>query len=254
MLISFIALTMISTSALAGFPSVDIQKFVGEYTDPQGTAEAEKFRIPERSFGEGKVNFEVFRQAGVYVLRANQEEFRWENPPMGLDEVKNLKWDGVEIKSSEEKFSIQVDSLDGSSDKESVRLRGLKFSCDFADIGSENPTYVLLHSCLNNEGSLSIAGLAQNKQELKKVMESISNLKMNMKKNNFTFTITSGLSINGYGKVWFLPEEKMVKIRVDAAKWKFVNVKARLFAELKKLEEENENVKVQNPWIEIGLE
>lgn len=244
-----IASVFVIGQAVAGFPTADIQEFKGSYQGEEGTATAKVFMVPEVNFGNGEVNFEVFKQASSYVLKANGQEFVWENPPMELDQVNNLNWNGVNLKSTEEEFQIAVAELSGSGEKDAIDVEGMKASCLFEDSQAQEQAEQLLHSCLNNQGNFAARKMAQNKY---KSLNAITNINFRNKKNRFTFNLTSGVSMYGNGMIWYLPEEKMVKIRIDSAKWKYFSVKARLFKELEAME--SDTVKVNNPWIEIQLE
>ena len=236
-------------NAFAIFPDVSIKDFQGNYKDDLGTATASDFKVPEANFGQGEVEFEVYKQASNYVLTANGQEFVWENPPLELDQLKTLIWKDVDVDSNPKRFTVGVGILNGTGDNDSVDIEGLQASCDFAPSTVQSDVNDLLHSCLNNKSTLSLRKMAQNKV---KAMNSLNNINFNMRKNSFTFSLTSGLRINGNGKIWYLADENLVKIRVDRAKWKFMNVKNRLFNELKAME--SDTVKVQNPWIIINVE
>lgn len=240
----FLTYLLSSGLAFAQFPQVDITNFNGAYNEPSGNAIADSFNIEDYQFGEN-VKFSVEKQAGVFILYTPDDEIVLEHLPDSIDSLESVEWRNINMSSHAESFSINIDQLKGKSTDANLSLSNFRMSCDHSGY-EDTALEELLDSCLNEKGSIGVGYLSINDGTKTSVLSSFY---MNINQDNMNFSIkASGARVKGYGKVFHEPG--LTRIRIDKAKVGFFSVKGRLFGQLRALE--SENVKVNNPWIEIS--
>lgn len=242
----FICILTLSTQVFAQFPIANIEKFSGNYRDPSGSATASDFLFDNIDFGQNPT-FSVERQAGLINLRTNAQEFTWENPPAMINDLSDLNWDSITLNSTPESFSLEIPSFNGSSVDANFSTTNLSLKCDHAGTNLGDLTSELLDACLNNSSEFytSYISFSNNKGT------SLSGLGLYVNKNYLNFNVKVGVNVKGNGQIWYDHSKKQIKIRIDRAKAGFINVRGKLFDELRALE--SEKIRVNEPWVEIDL-
>lgn len=240
--IILLAALTFSHLSFADFPMANIEDFNANYVDPSGKGSAKVFEFADLSFGENP-SFEIEKQAGNLFLKIGEEEFELTDIPLLADDVKNLAIDDVDFSSSASQFNLSVNSLKGEDSDKEVSLGRTSFECKNSGAVSTNE---VLDGCLNTYAKLRSSFLS-----LKEGSNStfVSNLQVDISKNNLNFYLKYKVGIKGYGKAYF--EDNKVKIRLDSVKTGIFSVKSKVFAELEKLQ--NDQITVSNPWIIIDL-
>lgn len=242
----FIVILSFCTQTFAQFPISNIENFNGNYADPSGTATASDFFYDTIDFGKNP-NFTVERQAGLINLRTQSEEFTWENPPLFIDELNTLSWQGIHLNSNQNHFSLQVPHFSGNSENASFSTSNLNLNCKHAGNNYGNLTSELLDACLNNNANFNTSSISFSNAR----GTTLNKLNFDIRQNKLNFSVNVGVTVKGDGQIWYEHENKVIKIKIDKAKAGFLNVRGKLFSELKALE--SNKIHVQEPWIEIEL-
>lgn len=228
----------LSLGAIAQVPSINVENFKANYTQPTGSGSADNFVYEGQSYGN-EFNLEI--QAGELVLRSDTgEEFNLNSIPAQVSEWKKLMVEKVDLQTSMEKIflrSQRIEYTDGE-DKEGY-ISSIKVDCETLQKGIMESA---LDMCLNNKMTFYVpfvGGL------------SLNNINIWTDNNKLNFSIKNGVWIKGYGAIFYEEANKKIRIRIDKAKTGFLNVTGKVFSELKALE--NDFVSVNRPWVEISL-
>lgn len=242
----FVILLSFCHQAFAQFPITNIENFTGNYAEPSGEATATNFSYETINFGKNPV-FTVERQAGFINLRTPDKEFTWENPPAFIDELNTLNWQNIRLNSDDNHFSLNVPRFNGNSDEASFSTSNLSLNCAHAGNQYQDLASELLDACLNNSADLSTSAISFSNAR----GTTLSRLNFDIRKNKLNFSVNVGVTVKGDGQVWYEHGNKMIRIKIDRAKAGFLNVRGKLFNELKALE--SNKIRVHEPWIEIEL-
>lgn len=229
--------------------TLSAQDFTGEirnlninYTHPSGTGSTDYLNIDQVLYDQ-KTNYEVELQAGSLFLTTPDNMIQIDNLPSAVTGVDNLTIRNMRMLSNSTQIRFGVDKLRGSDSKQKQDIDRMTLRCDKELAGSTfNET--VLHSCLNIKGSLRVGKYRQNGKE------QFSALKFDTKRSRMTFEIKiSGLKAKGKGRTYY--QNDMIRIKIDKAFVGPINVKRKLFDELKKMR--SPTFRVKSPWIEVDV-
>lgn len=229
-------------SLSAAFPKANIQDLSGGYQNAEGKAFAKYFQLNEYDFG-ANVDFDVEKQGNSLFLSTGDDEFEFNNLPVAIDDIRGLKWDGLNLKSSAEKIDLALKSFVGQYIDQALKLRGVRLICDH-QAGDGVSEY--LNSCLNNKGHISFSGLENISNGTK---TEIGEFSLSTHNGKIRFSIKASAKVKGKGEISY--KDNQVIIKITEAKSGPFSVRKRFFKELSKLE--SENIEVRRPYIKISL-
>lgn len=230
----------------ADFPAVKVEKFSADYTDPEGSGFAHLIQYEDISLaGE---NFSILRQGGTLFISSESTYAEIPDLPAEIDQLQSFGIGQFDFESLEKTFVLRAEDFKGESTEEQDISVGKVYATCTGTEEREEMSVELLDACLNKKSQFMISRLVLKEGGDTTTLDGAT---FKIEENNLNFWITKGMQIRGNGKIWY--EGDKVRIRIDRAKVKFLNVKKRLFKELKALEKESENITVNNPWIEIRL-
>ena len=236
---SFLALFSM-TAAHGSLPFVKVENFSASYAAPEGSAGARTFIYEDKDFGNNP-EFEVYQQAGEFVLNAAGEEFRINSLPSAVFDWQSLAVENVNLSAGPGVFSLESQRVEYTDHEgKAGALSGLEVKCE--SLSKSDMLDSFLELCLN--------------QKLYFFLPSFQGANFNSvnvwaENNKLNFSLKNGVWVKGEGAIFYEAGQKTVRIRVDKAKAGFFNVTGKLFAELK--EKESDFMKVNRPWIEIAL-
>ncbi|MCO4753728.1 MAG: hypothetical protein KC478_04565 [Bacteriovoracaceae bacterium] len=226
--------------ANAALPSIEVSNFRADYLSPEGSAQADVFVYEGDDYG-ADAQFNLYQQAGDFVLVSEREEFRVGPVPEQIYNWKSVSLKRVDLVSTPNSVSLKSERIEYVSDKgEAGYVSGVEIQC-------ENPSKndiveTVLDLCINKKMDFYlpfIGGVGFN------------NINIWTNNNKFDFSLKNKIWIKGYGEVFYYPSEGLIKLRLDKARAGILNVTGRVFSELEKLE--NNYLKVNRPWVEITL-
>lgn len=247
MKIGFFATALfISTTLYAQFPIANITQFSGNYLEPSGKATATNFKWEEYDFGANpNISFE--RQGSAIFIEANNERFELSNLPDFINNVESLTWQSIDFTSNVNYFSLNIPKFKSVTKDSSVAVSNLNLKCEYSGTSFEDVKKSILDSCLNHRSSFKSTSLGMGASS----GNSINNLNFEVTKKSLTFSLKSGVNVNGTGEIDYDSKNDFIKIKINTAKTGGINIRSKFFKELKALE--SENIKVQEPYIEIKL-
>lgn len=239
-----LALCIVSTSVLAQIPLVDIDGFTGRYKSELGQASAKVFKYVDQDFG-ANAQFTMFKQAGVFFLKTPNEEIQLDALPESINELKEISFSGISVKTAETKVDVRLGKLEGKTADKAMAVSDLKLSCSGVESSAELKEYVL-DTCFNKLGNVSLANLSADGT-------SVKNLKFLTNRGKLSFSAkVKGVTAKGSGTTEYRASENKIVIRIDKVKAGFLKVTKKFFKSLSKLE--SEKVIVKRPFIEILLD
>lgn len=230
---------MMSITAHAQIPNINIEKFQGSYNAPNGNATAQTFVYENTDFGANPT-FDMFIQAGELVLNTPDDEIRVQSLPGAVEDWESLEVENIDLKSNDSKILLDSGKISFKTHKgKESYISGLKIDCSKTQ---KNLVDGILDLCLNQKMTAYLPGIKD---------VSISSLNLWATDNRLNFSFKNSVWIKGHGKIWYHADQKLIKIRIDKAKAGFFNVTGKVFAELKA--QENDFIKVNRPYVEITL-
>ncbi|GEM_PF-5704805 len=260
------AIIIATTNSYADFKSVEVSDFTGNYRKPDGSATASKLLIPESI--TSKINIELKGVEDGYLLEYGDEEFHFKNPPSFINDIDSASWSKINYSTRTDQMNTSVDFM--SSNIAGSEMNIQKFSAKCYENRNFSNMYgmQILDACLTNStftvsyfrsSQLSSAyNILLDLPGIENVVAtdiSIKNAKLTTSKNSFKFSgkVDLGMSANIKieGKSQLDAENDKVIIKIDKAKASFINIKGRLFDELKK--SESKTFKVSEPYLYFYL-
>jgi len=228
--------------SMGAFPKASIQELSGAYQNSAGKARAKAFQFNEHDFGEN-VEFDVEKQGTSLYLSTEEQEFEFKDLPLAVDKIEGVKWNGLNLESSEAKIDLALKSFIGQYTDQVLNLHGLRVICDHAG-GSGVGEY--LNACLNNKGHLSFSKVETTSNGKK---TTIGDFSLSTHNGRLRFQIKASAKVKGKGEISY--KDNVVTIKITEAKSSGFSVRSRFFKELRKLQ--SENIKVKRPYITISL-
>lgn len=226
----------------AAFPKASIKELSGAYQNSVGKAQAKAFQFNEYDFGEN-IKFDVEKQGTSLYLSTEEQEFEFKNLPLAVDQINGMKWDGLNLESTEAKIDLALKSLVGQYTDKILNLQGLRLICDHKE-GSGVDEY--LNSCLNNKGHISFSHVETTTNGKK---TTIGKFSLSMQGGRLRFSLKASAKVKGKGDIKY--ENNQVIIKITEAKSGPFSVVGKFFKELRGLQ--SENIEVKRPYIKISL-
>lgn len=242
--ILILTLCFLSTSVFAQLPVVDIADFSCTYKGEVGRATASVFRYDDLDFGLSP-EFSMFKQADVFFLKTPDEEIQLDTLPEAINDLKEVAFKNIALKTTETKVELSVPSLNGVTVDSSMSISNFKLSCSGAQSSAELKEHVL-DTCFNKLGTMAL-GKFTGKDS------SINNLKVLTNKGRLSFSAkVKGVTAKGSGTTQYRASDNKIIIRVDKVKAGFLKVTKKFFKSLSEIE--SDKVVVKRPYIEISLD
>ena len=219
-----------------------VSNFNLQYTLPEGLASSDYFEYQETLYNQ-TTQYSVQLQAGSLYLETPDELIEFESLPASLENVDEVNVSNLNITSSDSVIALDFSRWATQSSEGSIEVKSLDIDCSYEDLDSEFLAEVL-HSCFNKKGSIIIDKYTSDGETI------VEDANFKISANDMDFQIkAAGFKIKGEGKTYY--EDGILKIKIEKAKYGFINVKKKLFKELEAME--SDKVRVDNPWIEIEL-
>ncbi|WP_372655807.1 hypothetical protein [Halobacteriovorax sp.] len=260
------AMVIATTSSYADFKSIEVSDFTGNYRKPDGSATAAKLTIPESI--TSRINIELKGVEDGYLLEFGNEEFHFKNPPSFINDIDSASWSKINYTTKSTQMNGSIDFMSSNVADSEMNIQKLSAKCYENRAFPEMYGLQLLDACLtNSKFSVSYFRSNQLSSAYNILLElpgienvvasdiSIKNATLSTSKNSFKFAgkVDLGISANIKieGKSQLDKENNKVILKIDKAKASFLNIKGRLFDELKK--SESKTFKVNEPYIYIYL-
>lgn len=246
----------------ADFTTVRITDFTGSYDKPDGRATASELVIPSKN--KSKIEITLRGDDKGYLLSFEDREYYFENPPAIINDIYTGNWKDLNYVTSGRKLSASVGTFTSVVEYSDTSLRGLSVNCSEARV-FENYGHQILDGCLTNSQMNLSYFKSSSSRKLLNILEDLpgirasntvvknGSIKISNKSFNMIAEVDIGMSakVKIEGKTEFQDDQKRVVIRIDKAKASFINIKNKIFDELKK--SESDTFKVQNPYLYILL-
>jgi hypothetical protein len=247
-------------STYADFTTVKVKNFTGSYTQPDGRATASELIIP--SSNKGQIEITVQGDENGYHLTYGENEYYFENPPAIINDIYKGTWKDVNYVTQGSKLNASIESFSSAVQYSDTILRSFKASCN-ENRSFENYGHQLIDGCLTN-ANLGIGYFkTTSTRKILNIFEDLPGVRasttvvqdgsINISNGKFKMTakVDIGMSakVKIEGTTKFDVSKNRVAIRIDKAKASFINIKNKIFEELKK--SESDTLKVQKPYIYI---
>lgn len=238
----FFLLAFFSLSVFANDFQGELRNLNITYNQPTGSATTDYLNIDQVLYDKF-TQYEVQIQAGSLFLTTPDEMIQIDQLPSSVIDVDQLLIRNMNMLSNQDLIQLGFSQLKGVDPNQNQEINNFSISCNKELAGSTfNET--LLHSCLNINGRLRIGKYSKDGKE------QLSSLKFDTAASKLKYEIKiSGLKVKGDGRTYY--QNNMVRIRIDKAKVGPINVKKKLFDELKK--QRSASFRVNSPWIEIDV-
>lgn len=262
------ACALLSQMTFAELPIGKIQNLNANYRSPAGTGKVQFLNL--ENFGEFKdASLKVENEAGLlqFSILGGEEEkqFELDLSMLGISDAEEINFSNLNFQNTAPGISLNIskaNAKDGQKD----------FSMDFSGAGItcrriksyEDIKVDLLKNCLDNS-NITLSKLNFNKnsfqmfnltndQEILGGFD-LSSFKIDIYNNKLKAetksSISSGITIKLEGTSEYKISENIIELRIDKAKAGILNIKSKLFDELKQME--SESITVREPYIYIDL-
>lgn len=237
-----LSLVALSFNSFAQGLTAQIKNFNINYSAPSGSANSEVFEFRDINYAN-TTEYSVELQGGKLFLEAPDQSIQLDGLPDFVTQVEDLEVQDVNLDTIAGEIFFNLGYFFTRTTLDNMAIKNLAVKCN-NQRDSGDLMHDLLDQCLNEAGQISIEELIQaGKSQFKYFSMSTHN-------NDMSFRIkAAGYTIKGAGETFF--ENNTIKIHITKAKYGFLNVKSRMFRELKALE--TDSIRVNNPWIEIDL-
>ncbi|WP_127717919.1 hypothetical protein [Halobacteriovorax sp. HLS] len=248
--------------ALADFTTVRITDFTGSYDKPDGRATASELIIPTQN--KSKIEVTLQGDEKGYLLSFNNREYYFENPPAIINDIYTGNWKDLNYVTSGRRLSASIGTFNSVVEYSDTALRGLNVNCSKARM-FENYGHQVLDACLTNSkvnltyfktsSSRKILNILEELPGVRASTTVVKNGTITISNKSFNMVAEVDIGMNAKvkieGKTEFEDDKKRVSIRIDKAKASFLNIKNKIFDELKK--SESDTFRVQKPYLYIML-
>jgi hypothetical protein len=229
-------------SAQASDMTGKIQHLAIDYTHPAGSASTQFLEFDQYHF-PSTTSYDVDIQAGSLILQTPTETISFDNLPNIVVDVERFFLDQFNLTSDAQKVHLSLKYLKSVTPKDTIQLYQFRIDCK-KELISDSYQRNLLHGCLNKSMDLRVGNYKVDGTS------KLSQLKFRSINHHLNYEIKiAGVSIKGKGKTYF--QQDKIRLKIDTAKVGPVNVKKKLFSELKKMQ--SPTVRVNSPWVEIDL-
>ncbi|OUR98741.1 hypothetical protein A9Q84_04830 [Halobacteriovorax marinus] len=250
---------------MADFKTVKVSGFTGSYDKPDGSATATELVIP--SAKNTQIEIKLTGIENGYLLTYGDQEFTFENPPAFINDLQDGTWSNVNYSTIGKNLSSSINSLYTNLDDSSMSLNNFSLQCSESRF-FENYGIQIIDGCLKN-GKIQLKYLkSTTSRKILNILDEVpeflgvyandtivkdAKLTINNHKFSFVGKIQMGMSakvkISGHSE--YQKENNRIAIRIDKAKASFINIKNKIFEELKK--SESDTMKVKKPYIYLLL-
>lgn len=241
-----------------------IKNFSGTYNEPRGEGQADEFQGINGLTTKIKVELEKIDDQSVLVKYDN-EEVLYENLPSSLFEMKELQWNNFNFYQIRGSVKLSVSQMKGRDSKSTSSLSNLEVTCFIFNRNFQTTYEKLLENC-TRQGSIKLDSYTNNNPQANGLLSSflhralngplvdiseVTNLDFNIMNQKFTLSgkVKAGLSakIKANGGIWYIKNEKELKIELKSVKAGIISIKNQVFQEL---ESSNDpNLRVERPFI-----
>lgn len=247
-------------STYADFTTVKIKNFTGSYKQPDGRATASELIIP--SSNKGKIEITVQGDDNGYHLTYGENEFYFENPPAIINDIYTGAWKNVNYVTQGSKLNASIESFSSAVQYSDTNLRSFSATCSEKRI-FENYGHQVIDACLTNANltmayfkttsTRKILNIFADLPGIKASTTVVQNASIKILNNKFKMQAKVDLGMSAKVKIEgiseFQDQHNRVAIRIDKAKASFLNIKNKIFEELKK--SQSDTFKVEKPYIYI---
>jgi hypothetical protein len=257
-----VATLLCALATNADLTTVKITDFTGSYKKPDGRATATQLVIPTSE--KSKIEITVEGIENGYLLKYGENEFEFKNPPKMINNIHSGNWKGVNFVTQGNTLNAKIDSLYSIVEDSDTNLSGFSAKCNEAR-EFESYGHQLLDACLTNstftinylktESSRKVLNILEDIPGARASTTIVKNGSININSNSFKINAKIDIGMSAKVKIEgtseFQVDKNRVAIRIDKAKASFMNIRNKIFTELKK--SENETLKVQKPYIYLLL-
>ena len=220
----------------------ELRSFNLNYQQPSGTANSEHFIFQDIAF-ENPTQYLVELQAGSLFLETPESTIQIDDLPNFVTDVDSLVITNLNLLSNTAAITLGVDEFHTVSRDGSMKVEALNALC--ANLtSSPDVLFDLLDRCLNMRGEISIDSVYEGTDK------KLAHFTMETQGGRMTFRVTAeGKTVRGEGETYFV--DNKIRIKITKAKYGILSVRGLLFRKLADLA--NDNVTVNNPWIEVNL-
>lgn len=226
-------------------PLIDIKGLSGSYENSSGKGFVERFKYEE--YDLFNIDFLVEKQAGLLLLKTEEEEIILDFLPEFIQELKKISWNHLALTTNESNIELKVPNLEGLSTDNDLNIKGLELNCELTNLDDELSN-VIYDSCFNNKGVFRFSKVSHKQVDEKRL--TITNFWLSNNQNKFSINLRySKKNIKGYGRIYF--RNNKIEMNIIKLKAGIFNAKNILFRELSKLD--SDGLEVKKPWIKIDL-
>lgn len=280
----FLCVMLLSTSVLAKFPLIDIQRMSGEYVEGEGKAYAEKafYVIPKAKISHEQIEIDFSKLSKSILIKDPSTSVELEYDFSFLDVLKAFSFNELNIKSTDKLFTIVSDVFDIYIDPTKYHIEKFLVETDVRNIPTSDAQDISILDGIILNGRLEAKKMQfkdfdltlfddlrlenpGHKQEITKVQKS-NKLSIPMIVRHMKFKADEGRIVgkalmDSYINLWFRVWATMktnkrnseLIITVNKAKLGIFSIRSTLLKAIARLKLDKVNVDVKRRTITIDL-